>query len=87
MGFYFYVVYEVDMKFGRRDKSLGVYGVFLFFFFVVVGFMVVVVVLVREMVMDVVGEVGFEFCIGIVFFVIVVEVYIRVFRNIFKKKN
>lgn len=87
VGLHPHVAHEVDMKFGRRDKSLGAHGALPLPFFAVAGPMAAAVALAREMVMDVAGEVGFELCIGTAFLATVAEVHIRVLRNTFKKKN
>lgn len=81
VGLHPHVAHEVDMKFGRRDKSLGAHGALPLPFFAVAGPMAAAVALAREMVMDVAGEVGFELCIGTAFLATVAEVHIRVLRN------
>lgn len=81
-----YVAHKVDMKFGRRDKSLGAHWALPLPFFAVAGPVAAAVALARKMVMDVAGQVGFEFSIGIALLATVTEVHIWVFRNTFKKK-
>lgn len=81
-----HVTHKVDMKFGRRDKSLGAHRALPLPFFAVAWPVAAAVALARKMVMDVAGQVGFELCIRTALLATVTEVHIRVFRNTFKKK-
>lgn len=81
VGLHTHVTHEVDMKLGRRDESLGAHGALPLPFFAVARPVAAAVALARKVVMDVAGQVGFEFCIGIAFLATVTEVHIWVFRN------
>ena len=87
VGLHTHVTHKVDMKFGRRDKSLGAHRALPLPFFAVAWPMAAAVALAGKMVMDVAGQVGFEFRIGIALLATVTEVRIWVFRNTLKKKN
>lgn len=86
VGLHTHVTHKVDMKFGRRDKSLGAHWALPLPFFAVAWPMAAAVALAMKMVMDVAGKVSFELCIGIALLATVTEVHIWVFRNTFKKK-
>lgn len=81
VGLHTHVTHKVDMKFGRRDKSLGAHRALPLPFFAVAWPVAAAVALARKMVMDVAGQVGFELCIRTALLATVTEVHIRVFRN------
>lgn len=87
VGLHTHVTHKVDVKFGRRDKSLGAHGALPLPLFAVAWSMAAAVALAMKMVMDVAGKVSFELCIGIALLATVTEVHIWVFRNTFKKKK
>lgn len=60
VGLHTHVTHEVDMKFGRRDKSLGAHRALPLPFFAVVWSVAAAVALARKMIMDVAGQMGFE---------------------------
>lgn len=81
VGLHTHVTHKVDVKFGRRDKSLGAHGALPLPLFAVAWSMAAAVALAMKMVMDVAGKVSFELCIGIALLATVTEVHIWVFRN------
>lgn len=81
VGLHSHVTHKVDMEFRRRDKSLRAHRALPLPFFAVAWPVAGVVALARKMVMDVAGQMSFEFCVRTALLATVTEVHIWVFRN------
>ena len=86
VGLHTHVTHKVDVKFGRRDKSLGAHGALPLPLFAMARPVAAAVAMARKVVMDVAGQMGFELCVRIALLATVTEMHIWVFRNTFKKK-
>lgn len=81
VGLHTHMTHKVDVKFGRRDKSLGAHGALPLPLFAMAWPVAAAVAMARKMVMDVAAQVGFELSIGTALLATVTEMYIWVFRN------
>lgn len=86
VGLHTHVTHKVDVKFGRRDKSLGAHGALPLPLFAMAWPMAAAVAVARKVVMDVAAQVGFELSIGTALLATVTEMHIWVFMNTFKIK-
>lgn len=76
-----HVSHEMDMKFGRRNESLGAHGALPLPFLTVARSMIAAVPLAGEVVMDVTAQMGLKLCVGSAFLSTVTDVHIWVFRD------